>query len=116
MQFMTIYRTKEKNSPPTQDEMARMGAFIEEYAKAGVLIATGGLMPSAAGAKVRLADGKISVTDGPFAEAKEVIGGFAITEHKSKEEAIEMCERFLKVAGDGESEVRELSGVSFFRT
>ena len=52
MQFMTIYRTKEKNTPPTQEEMARMGAFIEEYAKAGVLIATGGLMPSATGAKV----------------------------------------------------------------
>jgi len=106
MRFMTIYRTGERAAPPSQQEMAEMGAFIHELAKAGTLLLTDGLLPSANGARVRLDRGKFTVTDGPFTETKEVIGGFAIVQAKSKAEAIELAKRFLKIAGDGEAEVR----------
>jgi hypothetical protein len=88
-----------------------MGKLIDEHMKAGKLLATEGCLPSAHGARVRLSDGKVTVTDGPFTEAKEVVGGFAILEADSKEEAIELAKRFLDVAGDGECEVRELNEV-----
>ena len=77
-----------------------MGKFIEEMAKAGVLLATEGCLPSSKGARVRLAGGKLSVTDGPFAEAKELIGGYAIAQVKSKEEAVQMGHDFMKLHGD----------------
>ena len=83
-----------------------MGRFIEEMAKAGVLIATDGLQPSSKGARVRINGGKFTVTDGPFTETKELIAGYAIVEARSKQEAIELAKRFLKVVGEGESEVR----------
>jgi hypothetical protein len=113
MRFMTIYKpadTKalESGTPPSADQIARMGEFIAEIAKAGVLLAADGLLPSSTGARVRLAGGKLTVTDGPFTEAKELIGGFAIMNVKSKAEAIAWTEKFLKVAGDGESEIRQM--------
>jgi hypothetical protein len=88
--------------------MATMGKLIEEAMKAGWLIATEGCLPSALGARVRRDGAKMSVTDGPFAESKELIGGFAILKAASKEEAVELCRGFLKVAGDGECELRQL--------
>jgi hypothetical protein len=107
MRFMTLYKPgKESDAPPTQKEMADMGQLIEEMAKAGVLIATDGLQPSSKGARVRLSGGKFTVTDGPFTETKELIAGYAIIQVKSKEEAIELTKRFLKVVGEGESEIR----------
>jgi hypothetical protein len=111
MRFMMIYKPAnttdmEAGVPPTQDEIAKMGKFIEEMAKSGVLLATDGLQPSSKGARVRLSGGKLTVTDGPFTETKELIAGFAIVQVKSNAEAIELAERFLKLAGDGESEIR----------
>jgi hypothetical protein len=111
MRFMMIYKPAdttdmEAGVPPTQDEIAKMGKFIEEMAKSGVLLATDGLQPSSKGARVRLSGGKLTVTDGPFTETKELVAGFAIVQVKSKTEAIELAERFLKLAGDGESEIR----------
>jgi hypothetical protein len=88
--------------------MAAMGKLIDEMSKAGVLLATEGCLPSSRGARVRISGGKFTVTDGPFSETKEVIGGFALFQVKSKEEAIEWTKRFLKLAGDGESEIREI--------
>ena len=85
-----------------------MGKLIEEATSAGWLIATEGCMPTAAGARVRLADGKFLVTDGPFAETKEVVGGFAIIQASSKQKAIELTKHFLEVAGGGETEIRQL--------
>jgi hypothetical protein len=108
MRFLTIYKAVEKDTPPSSDEMAAMGKLIEDMSKAGVLIATEGCQPSAKGARVRLANGKVTVTDGPFTESKELIAGLAIIQAKSKEEAIEHCKNFLRVAGDGESEIRLL--------
>jgi hypothetical protein len=107
MRFMTLYKPgKESDAPPTQQEMADMGQLIEEMAKAGVLIATDGLQPSSKGARVRISGGKFTVTDGPFTETKELVAGYAIIQVKSKEEAIELTKRFLKVVGEGESEIR----------
>ena len=85
-----------------------MGKLIGEAMKAGWLIATEGCLPTAAGARVRLADGKFTVIDGPFAETKELVGGFAIIQASSKQEAIEHTKYFLQVAGGGETEIRQL--------
>jgi len=74
----------------------------------GFLLAVEGCLPSALGARVRLSNGKLTVTDGPFTESKEVVGGLAILQAKSKEEAIEMTKQFLVHAGDGECELRQL--------
>jgi hypothetical protein len=108
MRFLSVYKSVEKGVPPTQEEMARMGKLIEEGMKAGNLLATEGCMPSPTGARVRLSNGKITVTDGPFTESKEVIGGLAILQANSKQEAIELVRQFLGVAGDGECEIRQL--------
>ena len=119
MRFMMIYKpadTKDMEAgvPPTQDEMAKMGAFIGELAQSGVLLATDGLQPSSKGARVRLTKGKLTVTDGPFTETKELIAGFAIVQVKSKAEAIELAGRFLKLAGAGESEIRLMHDMPAF--
>jgi hypothetical protein len=108
MKFLSIYKTAERRVPPPQEEMTKMGKLVEDGMKAGFLLAVEGCMPSATGARVRLSNGKVSVTDGPFTEAKEVIGGLAILRANSKEEAIEHVKQFLNVAGDGECELRQL--------
>ncbi len=108
MKFLSIYKTIETGVPPTQEEMTKMGKLIEEGMKNGTLLAVEGCLPSAAGARVRLADGKLTVTDGPFTESREVVGGLAILQANSKEEAIELVRQFLDVAGDGECELRRL--------
>lgn len=108
MRFLSIYKTVERNTPPSEQEVARMGALIEESMKAGVLIATEGCLPTALGARVRRDAGTVTVKDGPFSESKEVIGGFAILEARSKEDAIAIARQFLDVAGDGECEIRQI--------
>jgi hypothetical protein len=108
MRFLSIYKTVERGTPPTPGEMEVMGQLVDEAMRRGELLATEGCLPSALGARVRLADGKVTVTDGPFAEAKEVIAGFAILQASSKAEAVEMARRFLAVAGEGECELRQI--------
>ena len=85
-----------------------MGKLIEEGMKEGWLLATEGCLPTTLGARVRQSGGKLSVTDGPFTEAKEMVGGFAILNVNSKQEAIELARKFLQVAGEGECELRQL--------
>lgn len=108
MRFLSVYKTVERGNPPTQEEMERMGRLIEEGMKEGYLLAVEGCLPSARGARVRLSNGTTTVTDGPFTESKEVIGGLALMQVSSKEEAIERVRQFLQVAGDGECELRQL--------
>ena len=108
MKFLSIYKTAETGVLPTPEEMARMGKLVEDGLKAGFLLAVEGCMPSATGARVRLSKGKLTVTDGPFTEAKEVIGGLALLQADSKEAAIELVRQFLYAAGDGECELRQL--------
>jgi hypothetical protein len=108
VKFLSVYKTVERGVPPSQEEMARMGTLIEEGMKSGTLLAVEGCLPSRAGARVRRSNGNVIVIDGPFAETKEVIGGFAILQANSKEHAIELTKHFLGVAGDGECELRQL--------
>ena len=105
MRYFALY-TPSRRTPPNQESMAGMGKLIEESMKSGALLATGGLMPIAnGGARVRRSGDEIAVIDGPFVETKELTGGFAILQAKSREEAIEMVRTFLKIAGDGKSEM-----------
>jgi hypothetical protein len=113
MRYLAVFKGKE-GVPPTTEMMAAMGNLIEEMTDKGVLLSTEGCLPTAKGARVRRANGKITVTDGPFTEAKEVIGGFALFQVKSKAEAIEWTKRFLEVAGDGESEIRQIAEMDDF--
>jgi hypothetical protein len=114
MRFLTIYKAAETGQPPTQQHMDDMNRLIQEMISAGTLISTEGCLPTALGARVRRDGDTVTVTDGPFTEAKEVVGGFAIIEAASKEHAIELTRRFLAVAGDGESEIRQLYEVPAF--
>ncbi|MEV6736064.1 YciI family protein [Streptomyces sp. NPDC051104] len=98
--FLSIVRVDETTAPaegPSPELMQRMGELIEEITKAGVMLDTAGLTPAAQGARVRWEDGKLSVTDGPFTESKEVIGGYALMQCKDRAEAIEWAKRFVKV-------------------
>jgi hypothetical protein len=113
MQFI-VYGTDQNTdvAPPSPELMAEMGQFIAEATKAGVVVATGALHPQ--GTRLRLSGGNFTVTDGPFIEAKELLGGFAVIQTKSLEEAIEWCKRFRKIVGDGESEIVQIFGPDDF--
>jgi hypothetical protein len=113
MRYLMLYKPADTKSteagvPPTPEEMAAMGELIEEGVKAGTLLAAEGCQPSAKGARVRQSGGKVTVTDGPFTESKELVAGLAIVRANSKEEAIEHARNFLRVAGDGVSEIWQL--------
>src|SRR5215467_15970666 len=108
MRFLSIYKSPERNTPPAQEEMEKMGKLIEEGMRKGWLLATEGCLPSALGARVRISEGQYAVTDGPFSESKELVGGFAILQANSKQEAIELARDFLRVVGQGECELRQL--------
>ncbi len=116
MRYLTFIRHSEshRESPPPPALLEAMGEFVARSLKDGTLVDTGGLLPSKDGARVRLANGKITVTDGPFAEAKEVIGGWAIVQADSKEEAIRIATEFMELHRkhwpefEGESEVRPM--------
>jgi hypothetical protein len=110
MRFLSVYQAPERTTAPTEEEKIVMGRFIEQGMKSGVLLATEGCMPTAHGARVRLSGGKLTTTDGPFAEAKEVIAGFALLQAASKEEALAYVREFLNVVGGGVCELRQLYG------
>jgi len=98
--------------PPTPEMMAEMGKFIGEATQAGVLVATGALQPK--GTRLKLSDGKFTVTDGPFIELKELLGGWAVIQTNTLEEAVEWCKRFRLIVGDGESEIVQVFGPQDF--
>jgi hypothetical protein len=105
-----------RRQAPSEQLMQDMGKLIEEMTRKGVLVSTAGLRPTAEGARVRLRAGKLSTTDGPFTEAKEVVGGYAVFEAKSLKEALELTRQFLRIHGDEwdiECEVRPLDGPEF---
>src|SRR5262252_5782054 len=108
MKFLSIYKNVERNTPPSPEEMAAMGKVVEQGFKEGWLLATEGCMPTAFGARVRRDGSKISVTDGPFTESKEIVGGFAILKANSKADAIQMAKDFLQFVGEGECELRQI--------
>ncbi len=107
MRCLSLYKPAEF-AMLAAEKMDEMGKLIEESMKSGVLVATGGFQPSPKDVRVRSSKGQVAISDGPFTEAKELIGGFALFEVKSREEAIEMAKRFLRIAGDGECEIHQL--------
>jgi hypothetical protein len=110
MQFLSYTRGEAPTPTSPPQDFAEMGKFIEDATKAGVLLATGGLAPLDEAVKVIRADGKTTIVDGPFTEAKEVIGGWALMECRDKDEAIEWVRRFMDIVGDGESTIRQSYG------
>jgi len=98
----------ECGAPPNKELIERMGAFVEEMTEAGVMLATDGLQPSSKGKRIQLADGKITVIDGPFTESKELVASYAVFQVKSMDEAVHWTTRFLQVLGRGECELRPI--------
>jgi hypothetical protein len=120
MRFMMIVKHPETSALPPKELMDAIAKSGEEAAKAGIMLGSGGLRPTAEGARVRLSGGKITILDGPFTEAKEVIGGYAQFELNSKEEAIESARQFMELhkkywpGWEGETEVRPMYGPNDF--
>ena len=116
MKYLALVRRSEsyQESPPPTAFIEAVGEFVEQLWADGTLVETGGLLPSREGASIRLADGRISVTDGPFAESKEVIGGFAIIDVDSKDDAVGVAREFMELhrrhwpGFEGEAEVRAM--------
>lgn len=114
MRYMMIVKHAENQGPPPKALMDAIGQLAADATKQGIMLGNGGLAPLAQGARVRLSGGKVSITDGPFAEAKEVIGGYAQFEFKTKAEAIESAVQFMELhkkhwpGWEGETEVREM--------
>ncbi len=116
MKYLTFIRHAEsfREAGPPQALMAAMGEFVQRSLKSGVLVDTGGLLPSKEGVRVRLTKGRITVTDGPFTESKEIIGGWAILKTETREEAVRITREFMELHREhwpqfeGESEVRAM--------
>ena len=116
MKYLCFIRHSEKyrEAPPPPALMQAMGEFVQQSMESGTLVDTGGLLPSKDGARVRLAGGTITVTDGPFIDTKEIIGGWAILKADSPAEAIRVATEFMELhrkywpGFDGESEVRPM--------
>jgi hypothetical protein len=106
MRYLMTTRPTEQSAD--ENLYAEMGKFIEELTAAGVLLATGGLEPG--GIRITSVGDEITVTDGPFTEAKEAVAGFALIEARSREEAIELARRFRRIVGDGESVIQQVFG------
>jgi hypothetical protein len=96
--------------PPSPELYQQMGELVEEATKAGILLATGGVSPMNEAVKVSYHDGEFTVRDGPFTEAKELVGGWALVECRDKDEAVEWAKRFLAVVGFGDSTIRPVYG------
>ncbi|MDQ2750114.1 MAG: YciI family protein [Actinomycetota bacterium] len=122
MRFMATVAMDESfpAGPPPAELFAAIGELGEQGMKDGTLVETGGLLPSASGTRVRVANGTVTVTDGPFTEAKEMVGGYAVYELRSKEEAVEAARRFMQLHADlwpgveAVCEVRQIAGPDDF--
>jgi hypothetical protein len=115
MQFLMTVKSDAKQVPPTPELMAAIGKLTEKTMKAGIMLQTGGMEVDASVTNMSLARGGVSVTDGPFAESKEIVGGYALVEVRSREEALTLAREFLEVHGKimgpsyaMEAEIREM--------
>ena len=108
MKFLLTYQQDPNLPPPTAEHMAKIGAYTEKYVKAGVVVLTGGLVRPTHGVQLKCTKGKLSVVDGPFAETKELIDGFALVDVKSKADALQIASEFMQIAGDGQGEILQV--------
>ncbi len=120
MKFMMLVKHAENQGAPPKGFMDAMAKIGEEAAKAGTMVESGGLAPTARSTRVRLSRGHLTAVDGPFTEAKEIVGGFAILQYHSKEAAIEGAKQFMELhrqhwpGWEGETEVRQVLGPEDF--
>jgi hypothetical protein len=120
MKFMMLVKHPENQGPPPKELMDAMAILAEEAVNEGTMLGNGGLAPTTQSTRVRVSNGQLTVTDGPFTEAKEVIGGYAQFELKSKEEAIQGAVRFMELhkkhwpGWEGETEIRQIFGPEDF--
>jgi hypothetical protein len=120
MRFMNFVRCPEDGGPPPQSFIDAMNRAAEEATRAGTLLDTGGLAPVARSTRVRLSGGRVTVMDGPFAEGKEVVGGYGVVEAASREEAVEGAVWLMNMhrqhwpGWEGEVEVRQILGPEDF--
>ena len=120
MRFMMLVKSGENKGLPPKELMDAIAKLAEDSNKAGTMIATGGLAPTSMSTRVRVSRGQLTTTDGPFTEAKEVVGGYAVFELNSKEEAIEGAKRFMELhkkywpGWEGETEIRQIFGPEDF--
>jgi hypothetical protein len=116
MKFLMLVKHAENQGPPPKELMDAIAILGEEAVKNGTMLGNGGLAPMTQSTRVRVSKGQLTVTDGPFTEAKEIIGGYAQFELKSKEEAIEGAVRFMELhkkhwpGWEGETEIRQIFG------
>ena len=120
MKFMMLVKHGKNPGPPPKELMDAIAILSEEAVKAGTMIGNGGLSPIEQSTRVQISKGKLTVTDGPFTESKEVVGGYAQFELKSKQEAIDGAVRFMELhrkywpEWEGETEVRQIFGPEDF--
>ena len=120
MRFMMLVKSGENKGLPPKELMDAIAKLAEDSNKSGTMIASGGLAPTAMSTRVRVSRGQLTTTDGPFTEAKEVVGGYAVFELKSKEEALEGAKRFMELhkkhwpGWEGETEIRQIFGPEDF--
>jgi hypothetical protein len=120
MRFMMLVKSAENSGFPPKELMDAIAKLGEDATKNGTMIASGGLAPTAMSTRVRVSRGQLTTTDGPFTEAKEVVGGYAVFELKSKEEALEGAKRFMELhkkhwpGWEGETEIRQIFGPEDF--
>jgi hypothetical protein len=116
MRFMMMVKHPENQGPPPKGFLEEMAKIGEAAAKSGAMIASGGLAPTASSTRVRVSGGQVAAIDGPFTEAKEIVGGFAIFEHPSKQAAVDSARDFMEMhrkfwpGWEGETEVRQIFG------
>ena len=111
MKYLSVFTLdpSQLSGPPSQEHIDNMNALIAEMIADGTLVDTGGRMPTGMSLRVKKANGKIEITDGPFAESKEIVGGFALLRAQSREHLIAMTQRFLDCAGGGTCTIHEIS-------
>ena len=120
MRFLNLVKSAENSGRPPKELMDAIAQLADEVAKAGRMLGAGGLAPTSMSTRIRVSKGQLSVIDGPFTESKEVIGGFAMFEYKSREEAIEAGKRFMELhkkywpEWEGETEIRQVFGPEDF--
>jgi len=121
MRFMMMVKSRENSGPPPKELMEAISKLSEEGKNRGSLVASGGLAPTTGSTRVRVCQGKLTVMDGPFTETKEVVGGYAVMEFKSKQEALDSAVQFMELhqehwpGWEGETEVRQIFGPEDYR-
>ncbi|MDF2695633.1 MAG: hypothetical protein K0S65_4016 [Labilithrix sp.] len=108
MKFLMIYESNPSAPPPSPETLAKLGVYTQKMIASGTVVLTGGVVRPSKGIRIANAGGKVTVTDGPFAETKELIDGFAIVEAKDKDAAIALSTEFMQIAGEGKGEILQL--------